>query len=231
MKSRIVCVIILSVMIWITQTVYSEGNITDNYRYTEIEDGVKLLGYLGKEAIVNIPYEINGKPVTVIGKDCFACNETIWSVNVPENIHTIEEDAFAWSSIHQIYLPNSLVSIGEGAFYASKITIIYLPDAIESLGEYIFAECHYLRSAYISSEITILPKAAFADCSHLLDVYLSDMIHVIDVDAFYGCAELKYIHLPIQLQLTYYSSFYETRSLDKEIKNLLEGYYYSVDDD
>ena len=48
------------------QTIKRSGD----FFYTEVEDGVKLVGYLGYDYPTYAPEKINGKPVTMIGARC-----------------------------------------------------------------------------------------------------------------------------------------------------------------
>lgn len=60
----------------------------DNYIYVIQNNGVKLIFYKGNENIVQIPTEIEGKPVTEIEATCFT-NSDIESIIIPNTITKI----------------------------------------------------------------------------------------------------------------------------------------------
>ena len=122
-------------------TVYAEGFDSPKsedaekrsglYSYKEIYDGIMITNYFGDEKIVDIPEKIDGKEVRAIGEWCFGCNESIWTVIVPDTVHTIEHDAFNLCSLRQIDLPEGLTTIGRAAFADSDLTSIYIPASVE----------------------------------------------------------------------------------------------------
>lgn len=206
---------------------FGEGIRSGDYRYEELEDGIRITWYWGSEPNVVIPESIDGKTVRVIGQYCFANNEIIWSVTVPGTVHTIEDDAFFYSSVRQIDLPDSLKRLGEGAFFGSRLTALYVPSSVESVGEYLCTYCTNLRSVHFAASVEELPKAAFAACDNLRDVYLSDAIRHIGMDAFNTCLSLRQIHLPSGLLSLDGTSFagVDLEQLNEDARKIIEDIY------
>ena len=71
------------------------GETFDNYKYKVNEDGVSVTvtGCSKTDSEITVPSEIDGKAVTVIGKEAFFhCRYT--KITLPEGITKIEEYAF-----------------------------------------------------------------------------------------------------------------------------------------
>lgn len=105
---------------------------TDTYSYVELEDGtLRLTAYhpseplAGKETL-NVPEEIDGKKITVIGEGCFSDKEAFDSkdgkitIVLPNGITTIEEYIFNFGGrIKLIEIPDSVTEIKKEAFWIS----------------------------------------------------------------------------------------------------------------
>ena len=61
---------------------------TDDYVYIIENDSVKLIFYKGTETRIQIPSEIEGKPVTEIEATCFAYSDIEYAV-IPETVEKI----------------------------------------------------------------------------------------------------------------------------------------------
>ncbi len=89
------------------------------FSYDMLDDGTVIItGYnplCGND--VEIPAEIKGKDVTVIGERAFRNCRKIVSVKVPENVTTVKFDCFnGCSSLNAVYLPSSLEEVQMYAF-------------------------------------------------------------------------------------------------------------------
>lgn len=165
-----------------------------------VNDGeITILTYYGHEAIVSIPEQINGIPVTKIGKDAFSYLDTIWRVIVPENVNEIQDEAFEGSSLKDIILPESLTTIGDSVFAESDICSVYIPKSVTNIGRACFYECSYLSAVYVEGSIKTIPEYCFFECVNLKTVYLDNDIHEILENAFYFCIQLSEINVPDHL--------------------------------
>ena len=97
---------------------------TDSYEYTLIVkdeetggdylhiDG-RITKYVGREKDIAIPSEIDGKPITVIGKNAFE-DFDIESIIVPDGIETIEKQAFVkCPQLKSVVIGKSVKNIGQ----------------------------------------------------------------------------------------------------------------------
>ena len=114
------------------------------YEYKEFNEFVKLNRYLYfDKASVEIPSEINGKPVTRIGDECF--------YNHPE--------------IKEIQFTTSLERIGNNAFEkCSGIEKLILPSSVTYIGINAFRECTSLKKVILSPNLKVLNQGVFSYC-------------------------------------------------------------------
>ena len=91
-----------------------------------IEDGeVTITGYNGKEKRVTLPSEIDGLPVTVIGKEAFK-NTAVESVILPSSIKKIDWFSFfGCKNLGSIAIPKSVEKIEYGSFDGCSSLTVY----------------------------------------------------------------------------------------------------------
>lgn len=78
---------------------------------------VSITGYQGKAAEVTVPGEIDGCPVTGIGKKAFLGSKMVKQISLPESVVKIGDWAFAFcSKLSRIVLPYHGMEIGQGIF-------------------------------------------------------------------------------------------------------------------
>lgn len=146
------------------------------------ETEIEITDYLGSDIDVVIPDEINGMPVTSIGKSCFgnswssenADNKNkIESVTVPSTVTNIGIYAFeTMNNLKKINLGEGVKTIRTGAFQSCpNLESINLPDSLTSLGDRIFSKCISLK------EITLPGK----DITYSSDVFYDSSIEKINL--------------------------------------------------
>ena len=120
-----------------------------------------------------IPATYNGIPVTAIANAAFINNTTIKSVIIPDNVKTIEMNAFrACSYLHTVDIGNG-VEIIEG-------------EAIEAA----FYQCRSLKNLKLGNSLKVIPTWGFAECTSLESVVIPDSVEYIGGGAFGGCTKL-----------------------------------------
>lgn len=95
---------------------------------------------------IHIPSEIEGMPVTIIGRRAFShCNCV--SVDLPETVEEIKDYAFSeCRSLNRIELPHKVKQIGNHAFYNCRhLETIKLPGGITTIGDGALKNCTQLK--------------------------------------------------------------------------------------
>lgn len=180
--------------------------------------------YNGNDAVVNIPSEINGTPVTTIGNAAFR-DSSVTSVTIPANVTEIGSNAFAGCT--------NLTSVNyEGDW--SNLTIQSGNPAVEDaaneqLFEFAFTpdntavivnnyKCKgtaadvTIPSCYKGKPVTAINNAAFPN-SAVTSVTIPDSITSIPDAAFVNCSQLTNISIPNSVTYIGYSAFSSCTSL------------------
>ncbi|MCM1184857.1 MAG: leucine-rich repeat protein, partial [Roseburia sp.] len=162
--------------------------LTADFRYKAYSDYVVITEYRGNDDEVEIPSEINGKPVTEIGEWAFRHCSNLMSVIIPSGVTEIGRGAFHnCSSLTSVEIPDSVTEIGEGAFrYCGSLTSIEIPNSVTKIGEEAFYNCTGLTSMEIPESVTEIGEKAFAGCTGLTSVTIPEHTTVAE-DAFEDC--------------------------------------------
>ena len=152
-------------------------NTQSNGEYKYIVDGdhIKLTEYLGDEAEVTIPSDIDGVKVTVIGEMTF----------------------LACGNLEKAVIPDSVVQIEGTAFSECKnLTELNIPETISTIEGLTFSECKSLTEITIPSSVAKIEMWAFLDCTGLEKIVIPDSVTEIESGAFQGCTALSDVTLP-----------------------------------
>lgn len=178
--------------------------------------------YNGNDAVVNIPSEINGTPVTTIGNAAFR-DSSVTSVTIPASVTEIGANAFAgctnltsvtyggdWSNL-TIQSGNPAV---EDAVNAQLFDFAFTPDntAVIVIRYKGTAADVTIPSRYKSKPVTAIDHAAFHD-SAVTSVTIPDSVTSIPDDAFAFCSQLTNISIPNSVTFIGFSAFNSCTSL------------------
>ena len=172
MKKAVSIVLIIATMLALLCSCKSTGKpiVSGDYEYVVLEDGTaKITKYLGTKDIpeFEIPSALDGYTVTVIGKESFKDVQCIRKVYTPDTIITIEEYAFAGSSIKNALMHKSslLTDIGPYAFAECKNLIqADIPMNLVNLGDYAFYYCEKLKTAQFRGDPENIGEFIFDAC-------------------------------------------------------------------
>ena len=119
------------------------------FEYAIQDDTVILTKYIGTDNLVEIPEMIEDYPVTVLGESVFA-DSTVTKVVVPENVTTIEKEAFSNAlALEEVELPHSVSQIADDAFSGCEnLTLVVYPDTYAQT----YAEEHKIPCAIHPAE-------------------------------------------------------------------------------
>ena len=133
-----------------------------------------LTGYEGEPVTVGIPAEVEGHPVTEIGKACFSGCRTLESISFPASLEAIGDEAFMYCErLKAITLPDGLRTIGESAFSnCDSLTAVTLPGSLVSIGDLAFKACDRLSRVVVRDGVPALGKNMLDQAKNLAFLYL-----------------------------------------------------------
>lgn len=184
--------------------------------------------YNGNDAVVNIPSEINGTPVTTIGNAAFR-DSSVTSVTIPASVTEIGANAFAGCT--------NLTSVNYIGGDWSKLTIQSGNPAVEdaakdAANEQLFdfefilnntavvvisykgtAADVTIPSRYKGKPVTVIDPVAFYNNSAVTSVTIPDSVTAIPDYAFGFCSQLTNISIPNSVTFIGFSAFNSCTSL------------------
>lgn len=180
--------------------------------------------YNGNDAVVNIPSEINGTPVTTIGNAAFR-DSSVTSVTIPASVTEIGANAFAgctnltsvnyegdWSNL-TIQSGNPAVQDAANAPLFDFEFILNNTAVIVTNYKYNGAAADVtIPSRYQGKPVTMIDHAAFFN-SAVTSVTIPDSVTSIFDEAFINCPKLTNISIPNSVTYIGFSAFSSCTSL------------------
>ena len=212
----------------------------EGLHYNVTDTGEIEIAKCNKDAatVVNIPTEIDGKPVTSIGKHAFS-GFSLTEITIPDSVASIGEYAFyGCTSLTEITIPDSVTSIGDCSFWGcTSLTEITLPDSVTYIGYKAFLDTPWLKikqaenplvivnhilidgttctgSVSIPSGVTSIGGRAFDGCISLTEITIPDSVTSIE-STFEGCTSLTEITIPNSVTSIGYYTFSDCTRLTK----------------
>lgn len=144
----------------------------DYLRYTVTESGVRITGCEKDAEEIEIPAQIEGKPVTVVDWYAFERCAKLRSVVIPDTVTHISRFAFAHCiSLETVNLPTSLYAIEQYAFFdCPRLQGLRLPEHLTIIEERAFCGCDAITDITIPESCTSVGDYAFLDCDSLYRV-------------------------------------------------------------
>ena len=143
--------------------VINSDNIAEEFEYEIVDGEAHITKYIGNMAVVYVPEEIEGNPVTAIMDRAFAGCEFMTSVVFPNTLRSIGAHAFEkcrgllrvcfsdYDDEEMSGFPDSLEQIGECAFlYCTNLDFVSIPNNVSFIGEGTFGWCDGLQRIYVS---------------------------------------------------------------------------------
>lgn len=134
------------------------------FRYLENGDGTAtLVAYEGTDAQVEVPRDVDGIPVAVLGASLFASHTELEEVALPDTLRAIDDHAFdGCTALTHIELPESVTYIGMLAFAKSGLVSVRVPASVRIIGEKAFFHCKRLTTADLVPGLRCIGEMAFA---------------------------------------------------------------------
>ena len=108
---------------------------TEDFEFNDSADEIVIQKYVGKDPIVVIPDEIDGKKVVDFDKT-FWNNKIVVAIRVGNNVTEIKKMAFSnCENLKYVVLGESVKSLGSNSFANTNIKEIELNDGLQKIGE------------------------------------------------------------------------------------------------
>lgn len=133
--------------------------------------------------------------VVKLAEKCCYYNDEVTSIEIPNTVTEIGEQAFYLCKLSSVTLSNNLTSIGKEAFRScSKLVSVKLSDNTNDtinkrgvIGDEAFYNCEKLNSIELPNNIMQIGVRAFYNCTNLVSIKLPESLTFIKYDAFYNC--------------------------------------------
>ncbi len=154
------------------------GDFTISY----VSDGsVIITNYSGSATVLEIPGEIDGRPVTAIEGFAFNCNRRITSVTLPDSVTSIGHDTFSGCSALENINLSRVTSIGGYGFEGCTALESIDLSCVISLGQKAFAGCSSLKTLTMR-DVRSVGETAFAGCSFTNVYYDFTSSHFLEIE-------------------------------------------------
>ena len=195
---------------------YTEGKY-EPFTYRNYGDYIEISGYYKPKTDFVIPAEIDGLPVTSIGKEAFRWS-SLTSVKIPDSVTNIGEMAFySCDGLTSIEIPDSVTTIGGSAFSNCRnLTSLKIPNSVTNIGSLAFSDCKSLKSVIIPNSVTSIGSMAFNDCESLKSAIIPNSITSIEDWTFSGCESLTSVEMSDSITYIGSDAFDKTLWLEKK---------------
>lgn len=181
--------------------------------YRLLEDGSAVItGYKGSDTDLEFPAEIDGHPVTVLGRN-FGFNtpglSNLKRIVIPETMTAVEPGALQFArGLEEIATGgNPVLDFSDGVLYDTdrQTVVLYLqtnpaedyeiPEGIRGIEDMAFFRAK-VQSVSFPGSMEFIGCDCFNECSWLSEVNLNEGLKTIGTDAFTNCDRLKVITIP-----------------------------------
>lgn len=128
-----------------------------------------LLHYNGDDSDINLPSEIDGETIVIIGGYVFRNDNTIESVSMSDDVEEISEQAFQnCTNLRSIYLSSKITELNKWLFEGcTLLTDVVLPENLVTIKYRAFGDCTSLETLEIPASVTSIDDTAFDGCTNL----------------------------------------------------------------
>ena len=187
------------------------GSIEGDFIFGKPNDVNTLLYYLGNTTELTLPADYKGENYA-IGANVFNGNKTITSVEIPNSVTSIGENAFHYcEGLKEVHISDLSawcnIDIGNDCanplYYAHNlylnggiVTNLVIPDGVTEIKDHAFSGCSSLTSIAIPNSVTSIENGTFYGCSGLTSVTIPNSVTSIGSYAFEDCSALTSITIP-----------------------------------
>lgn len=173
--------------------------VQEGLKFDLFRESARVVGLAEDIGEVNVPEQIEGRPVTVVAKGAFRNAATVRKVTLPRTVTLLGANAFEnCSSLTNVELPSDLETINASVFLnCARLETVRLPAALERIASQAFSGCTSLRD--LSHFVATGPKSERRVQRNLVEHSLPVTLSYIGEAAFSGCEALRKIVIPYQV--------------------------------
>ena len=187
------------------------------------KDHAVLVKCVNSEATeVEIPGDVENRPMTVIGEHAFKDCTHLSATSIPTSVVELQRSAFeGCTAIKRLELPSDLKVIGPRAFAdCSSLEEILLPFELTSIGESAFENCrrlsaipHFVKQGVgsvarltpnkeenLPIAVSTIGARAFKNCQNMEHFAVPFRVTTVEESTFEGCSGLKEVWLHSNLE-------------------------------
>lgn len=140
---------------------------------------------------------INGENVKEIRESAFENCTSLTELHIPEQVESIQDFAFAGTSVPFDHLPNTITYLGKNVFeYNEEITEFTFPASLSEIPDNTFKGCINLSSFAFEDETAIMKiGASVFENTGFTSFRIPKYITNISERLFYGCENLTHVEL------------------------------------
>lgn len=215
MKNRkLIKVLLTAILLIIGMTFAVNAEASGDYEYKILNDGtVSITKFIGEEAAVEIPSEIDGMTVSQIGAEAFKGCEILTSVIIPDTVIDLGSEAFAECvNLTKLHIGDGITMLYDDAFYrTNNVEEVFIGENLESVGVfYFFTNLKIItvdieNTRFISEDNVLFNSAGttlykYPSKSDRTEYTVPASVERIDHNAFYKAVNLEKIILPNSLK-------------------------------
>ena len=166
-----------------------------DFSYSVKDDGTAVIDeYLGDDALVIVPSEIDGHAVTEIGPNSFS-NKSVEEVIIPDGVVEIGDMAFFHClDLHTVELPESVMRIGNFAFVnCVSMLYLYIPRLTDEFGNYFYGFVYYYSEDAEDYVMENVVDMTMLVCKYSYGEEYAMRYGVNYIYSVYTCGEFEYV--------------------------------------
>ncbi len=174
--------------------------------YTFVPDGICIIKMEGSGTEIQIPAEIEGKPVTEIGPYAFAVEKeappmeaetTLVLQKTDEDERTAPPSKREGHALQRLYLPDTIKRIGAYAFSGcTDLVVLHLPENLAEIPHHMLTGCISLTALGLPKKLKSIGEYAFYDCRNIQKLHIPETVEKLGRYAFYNCRNMESINIP-----------------------------------
>ncbi|MBR3836329.1 MAG: leucine-rich repeat protein [Clostridia bacterium] len=111
--------------------------------------------------------------VQILGNDSFSSSENLKTINISDDVTTMNESCFFYSSVETVNIGKNVNFIDYNAFCSSDIKNIVLPEKLTEISSSMFYGCKYLENLVIGSHVISIENDVINYCNALEAVHFT----------------------------------------------------------